>query len=964
MTFSSTDAPGSSSADALSLDDRRGSERQSAADIHIGLTASDASVELLADPDIALVGPDSFREPSIEAGQPVDGVAVMAIGPELENPHLVYANEGLCQLLSWRPDQLIGQSPAFLFAGDEGRGQLEAIRHAVVNGYPDLNSETGRRRATGTPDLLDLLTDPKLSAGSGEAVIDSAVVDSRAPVTISVGDFGSDINSDINSDVDNEIADEINLNSADESATTSPFDAVADLEHHTIDLDPVRPEAGYQASTILMTREGEKVPAFITAQALPSPNPGQAYVVTQFRDLRKAAAERLLADQETVIASLKRGHHLGQLCHQVSVMIERSLGVDATCWISIANPSGQLEPVINGGFPIEVVAEATSSISKSAKKQTKRIASVSGLPDELASMLKAEGVSNLWYVPVMGDANATLDPRVSPTVGPEGLSMADVEDLVERRTEPVASEGDEGIDGDIAELVDIGSLADVEAAVVDEGTASLVDEPGFTPVLTQRGAIVIATGDSTPDGDATKLLDHLAQVLSVAIDHASAESDSAYQALHDPLTQLPNRALIVDRISQAMARLERDGTSLSVLLVDIDRFKAVNDMRGVDVGDRVLIEVADRLLAAVRLGDTVGRISSDQYLVMCVATNGELDAASVARRILRSLADPIRIPDGEDLHITASIGAVVVTEADADHSPAEVISNAESALATATSVGRGQFAMFEAEHQHDVVRRHEIEQALRNAILNDELVLHYQPLVEVRSGFMIGAEALVRWERPGHGLIPPDEFIGVAEDAGLIVPLEEWVIDRVCADLATWPKVKGRSAMVSINLSARHLEVDTLVPTVIRALQRNDLKPNRVGFEITESMAILDTEAALQNLEKLAALGCRIAIDDFGIGHASLDYLRRFSMASAIKIDRSFVAGLTDSTEDAAIVKASIGMADALDLQVVAEGVETVEQLLALRKLGCRYAQGYVLSRPLPIDIVLEVWAQSRFYTT
>ena len=377
----------------------------------------------------------------------------------------------------------------------------------------------------------------------------------------------------------------------------------------------------------------------------------------------------------------------------------------------------------------------------------------------------------------------------------------------------------------------------------------------------------------------------------MAIDHASAESDSAYQALHDPLTQLPNRALIVDRISQAMARLERDGTSLSVLLVDIDRFKAVNDMRGVDVGDRVLIEVADRLLAAVRLGDTVGRISSDQYLVMCVATNGELDAASVARRILRSLADPIRIPDGEDLHITASIGAVVVTEADADHSPAEVISNAESALATATSVGRGQFAMFEAEHQHDVVRRHEIEQALRNAILNDELVLHYQPLVEVRSGFMIGAEALVRWERPGHGLIPPDEFIGVAEDAGLIVPLEEWVIDRVCADLATWPKVKGRSAMVSINLSARHLEVDTLVPTVIRALQRNDLKPNRVGFEITESMAILDTEAALQNLEKLAALGCRIAIDDFGIGHASLDYLRRFSMASAIKIDRSFVAG-------------------------------------------------------------------------
>ena len=183
----------------------------------------------------------------------------MAIGPELENPHLVYANEGLCQLLAWRPDQLIGQSPAFLFAGDEGRGQLEAIRHAVVNGYPDLNSETGRRRATGTPDLLDLLTDPKLGAGT-----DETVVDGKAPVTISVDN------------IEGVVADEIDLNSADDSATTSPFDAVADLEHHTIDLDPVRPKAGYQASTILMTSEGEKVPAFITAQALPSPNPGQA----------------------------------------------------------------------------------------------------------------------------------------------------------------------------------------------------------------------------------------------------------------------------------------------------------------------------------------------------------------------------------------------------------------------------------------------------------------------------------------------------------------------------------------------------------------------------------------------------------------------------------------------------------------------------------------------------------------
>ena len=186
---------------------------------------------------------------------------------------------------------------------------------------------------------------------------------------------------------------------------------------------------------------------------------------------------------------------------------------------------------------------------------------------------------------------------------------------------------------------------------------------------------------------------------------------------------------------------------------------------------------------------------------------------------------------------------MVVTAAEAELAPAEIISNAESALANATSVGRGQFAMFEAEHQHDVVRRHETEQALRLGIANDELVLHYQPIVEIKSGFMIGAEALVRWQRPGYGLLPPGQFIDVAEDADLMVPLGEWVINRACEDLANWPRVKGRSPLVSINLAARHLEVDTLVPTVIRALQRNELKPNRLGFEITESMAVLDTDA-------------------------------------------------------------------------------------------------------------------------
>ncbi len=855
------------------------------------ITGSDTSAdEPVPDPDILLIGPESYREPSLDADEPVDGVAVMLVGPAVRNPHLLYVSEGLCHLIGWRSDQLIGQSPAFLFSGDEGPRQLEAMRRAVLSADPDDGGDLGS-----APDLLDLLHDPRIMNGHGPDGEAGDRGETREPngfhgiapdtVIIGTGDGrvieGGVIEGRVIEDAAIE-GDTIELDSAD---VTTPDPA------------PLRPGSRYEASTVLVDQAHQKIPVLFTAQAIPSPEAGGSYVVAQFRDLRKSAAERLLADQEAVIASLKRGHHLGQLCHQIAVMIERSLGVSATCWLSIVSPDDDLEPVITGGFPTEIVAETTSAVATSSSKQTKRIASVGGLRGGLADRLRHDGVRNLWYVPVLSD-----------------------------------SEGEEADAGDAP------------------------DE------LSLRGAIMVATGDVTPDAEATKLLDHLAQVLAVGIEHATVESDNAYQALHDPLTKLPNRALIMDRLSQAMARLERDGSSISVLLVDIDRFKAVNDMRGIEVGDRVLVEVANRLLAAVRLGDTVGRISSDQYLVMCVATSGELDAAAVARRVLRSLAEPIEVSGEQTLHITASIGAVVVTAAEAELAPAEIISNAESALANATSVGRGQFAMFEAEHQHDVVRRHETEQALRLGIANDELVLHYQPIVEIKSGFMIGAEALVRWQRPGYGLLPPGQFIDVAEDADLMVPLGEWVINRACEDLANWPRVKGRSPLVSINLAARHLEVDTLVPTVIRALQRNGLKPNRLGFEITESMAVLDTDAALANLDKLASLGCRIAIDDFGIGHASLDYLRRFSMASALKIDRSFIAGITESPENQAIVKASVSMADALDLQVVAEGVETVEQLLRLRALGCHYAQGFVLSKPMPIEIALEVWARSRLY--
>ncbi len=502
--------------------------------------------------------------------------------------------------------------------------------------------------------------------------------------------------------------------------------------------------------------------------------------------------------------------------------------------------------------------------------------------------------------------------------------------------------------------------ADLGAPLAAAGSAALWAFPTIDPGGEHRGALVVVTSeDGMPTDDQVRLLDGLARMVAIGIERASLEATMAHRALHDTLTGLPNRALIVDRLEQAVSRLEREPASLSVLLVDIDRFKALNDTWGPDIGDRVLIEVAGRLLAALRLGDTVGRISSDQFLLICPGSV-HFDPSVVARRVIDAIDDPIRLPSGHEVHITASVGVVAVS--DANRTATAIIGNAESAVAKAVEGGRARYVLFDDELQRAAVARHDTEQALHAALCGaaseaGELVLHYQPVCSVRNGRMVGAEALVRWQRPGHGLLGPGEFIDVAEDTGLIVPLGAWVIEEVARNLVKWPKAKsGLWPVVTVNLSARQLADGSLVPMVDETLRAYGLAPARMGFEVTESMEVDDVESATATLNALAAMGCRIAIDDFGIGYATLDYLRRFSMADVLKVDRSFVAGLGRSREDTAIVKASLALATALDMQVVAEGVEDPAQLAELAELGCDYAQGYALSPPVPIADVLDLW--------
>lgn len=474
-----------------------------------------------------------------------------------------------------------------------------------------------------------------------------------------------------------------------------------------------------------------------------------------------------------------------------------------------------------------------------------------------------------------------------------------------------------------------------------------------------RGLLVLAHSSRPgPSNGEERVLVSMSRVATVAVERNATESVLAHQALHDALTQLPNRALIIDRLEQAVARLGRERARLAVLLVDVDRFKSLNDSWGPEIGDEVLVEVSRRLRRSVRLGDTVGRLGGDQFLVVCVA-NGEGDAEAMADRIVDAVNRPVGLNDGEEVRITSSVGLVLVDRP--GHTPASIISNAELALAQAINGGRGRYAVFEQGLQQQVVVRHEVEQALHVAITEDELVLHYQPIIEISTGRMVGAEALVRWDRPGHGLLPPGEFIEIAEETGLIVPLGAWVVDEVCRQLADWPVgADGVRPVISVNLSARQLADPALVSTILAATDRHGISTEYLGFEVTESMRVEDVEVASNTLRRLSTLGCRLSIDDFGIGYATLDYLRRFSMADTIKVDRSFVDGLGTSREDTAIVTASLALAESLGLSVVAEGVETIHQYAELGDLGCDFAQGYLLSKPVDLVETHDLWRRRQ----
>jgi diguanylate cyclase (GGDEF)-like protein len=489
-----------------------------------------------------------------------------------------------------------------------------------------------------------------------------------------------------------------------------------------------------------------------------------------------------------------------------------------------------------------------------------------------------------------------------------------------------------------------------------------VDRAGVLALLNDvgSGAVLVAPGESPPAGfldiealapqalGATDIafLTSVSNVLVAAIGRRQAETELAHQALHDPLTGLPNRALLMDRLDQAAARALRQPVPLTVLFLDLDRFKVVNDGLGHSAGDELLRVVAHRLVEAVRPGDTVARFGGDEFVILCETLPGEEAAVALARRVADTLSHPVTIA-GRDVAITASIGIVVADDA-ALTSPEELLRDADTAMYQAKERGRSRHEVFDAPARKRVMDRLDTEVALHRALERDEFRIWYQPEVALDDGRIVGLEALLRWEHPEWGVQLPGQFLQLAEETGLILPIGEWALEEACrqavAVRAARPELS--SVVVWVNLSARQLTQPDLVAVIARVLADTGTDPALLGLEITETVLMEDLEALGETLGRLRDLGVRLAIDDFGTGFSSLSWLRQFPV-DVLKVDRSFVAGVIGTDGDHAIVDAVVGLARSLEMVAVAEGVETRAQAAALRALGCDVAQGFYFCRPM-----------------
>ena len=544
------------------------------------------------------------------------------------------------------------------------------------------------------------------------------------------------------------------------------------------------------------------------------------------------------------------------------------------------------------------------------------------------------------------ELSAVLLPRAVGLVGARGAV------LVGASGEILASHGSIG-----AELRSL----EVDASPLDTplpGVHRLDLHAGTLLLWTSHYAPFFGPGEFAMTESLGVFADIVMDRCALADQQRRAETALTYQATHDALTGLPNRVLLEDRVSLALARSRRTASRVAVMFLDVDRFKVINDSLGHAVGDELLRTVATRLQGILRPEDTVARFGGDEFVIVTENWTTEDAPYALAARIADGLAEPVRISDA-DVVCTASIGVAV---AGADYDAGALLRDADAAMYQAKEHGRNRCVVFDAAMREAANQRLETENALRRALDHGELRVHYQPIVELASGRLVGVEALVRWQKDADTLILPDDFISVAEETGLIIPLGVTVLREACRQVAAWrAEGPGLSHLsLSVNLSARELLNPGIVEQVRDAVLTAGLDPASLCLEITESVLLDDAESCARSLRALDVLGVRIAVDDFGTGYSSLTYLKRLSV-NLLKIDQSFVAGLdaTTSTRDRAIVAGIVDLANAFGVTTVAEGVETAEQVAQLGALGCGLAQGYYFCRALAADDAAE-WMRAR----
>jgi diguanylate cyclase (GGDEF)-like protein/PAS domain S-box-containing protein len=483
--------------------------------------------------------------------------------------------------------------------------------------------------------------------------------------------------------------------------------------------------------------------------------------------------------------------------------------------------------------------------------------------------------------------------------------------------------------------------------------------PALDAVDAQSGMSIVIEGRSGPFGvlglHCTRVREFsgidvdfaqtLANVLGDALDRQLTEDDIRHRALHDPLTGLPNRTLFMDRLGQAVQRLRRLQSRAAILFLDVDRFKLVNDSLGHGVGDELLAAAAPRLNQTVRASDTVARFGADEFGILLEDIGGEHDAIEMAQRIAAVFTRPF-VLDGSEHFVTTSIGIALAVGGER---PEDLIRDADAAMHRAKERGGARYELFDEGIRGRAISRLRVENDLRRALARDELTLDYQPVVNLADRSIVSVEALVRWEHPERGRVPPLQFIPIAEENGLIEPIGRWVLEHACRQAAQWYEQRPDSPPISVavNLSAVQFENRTLPETVATALQGAGLDPSLLALEVTESVMMGQAKEIAGILQELKAIGVRLVLDDFGTGYSSLAYLTRLPL-DVLKVDRSFISGLGIEARDTAVTEAIVAMSHALSLVVVGEGAETDVQIQELRRLSCDLVQGFYFSRPVP----------------